>query len=274
MRTFLAALSLLLMAQSCEPPPPPPPDVPRDGTNYCHGREYTILDQIMDDLGGAWDTIIGGIESADRRATVQVFFADGYCSGVALSPHTVLTAGHCGAFASQHSIRLYGQATRYESTEHLTHPDYLRYQADPTLLEARKADLQLVFTADAIPGPYINVFDHIYTSVLTDNCWGMIAQGHGKAEDGLPSGQLREAEYLITQETDKYIISRLTDAGKICFGDSGGPLYADVNTITGHQLYLAGITTTTMSSDCLVGGTHVKIGFPDFASWIATNMRP
>jgi len=280
MRTFLAALSLLLMAQSCEPPPPPPPPppdpVPEGGTAYCKGREYTILDQIMEDLGGAWDTIIGGIESTNRRATAKVYFGQSYCSGVVLSPHTVLTAGHCGYGANTvHEVRILGgdpgPAGAYHSTRKLVHPDYLRYVADPTLLEARKADLMLLYMDDPLPGPYIPL-TRLYTSALSEGCWGMIAQGYGRAEDELPSGKLREAQYLITQETDKYIISRLTDAGKICFGDSGGPLYADVYIGGEHVLYLAGITTTTMSQDCLVGGTHVKV--EAFRQWIVDHAEP
>jgi len=254
----LLLLSLLLMGQDCEPEPPP-----EGGNTYCKGNEYTIFDQIMEGAGSIWNTIIGGVESTDRRATVQVLFDGSYCSGVAINPHTVLTAGHCGPETdTQHVIRIEGDPTPYTSAYHVVHPDYLRYLANPSDQEARKSDLMLILFDDALPGPFVGNF---YSSQLTDMCLGLVAQGYGRWEE--PGAMLREAKYIITQETDKYLISRLAPEGKICFGDSGGPLYADVN----GRPHIAGITTTTMSRDCLVGGTHVKA--TGYVGWIYENMK-
>ena len=272
MRWLLASLFTLSLAcaSDCEPAPPPPDGPPEGGTAYCHGLDYTIWDDVVSGVSGVWNTIIGGEISLDRRATVQVFFGQSYCSGVAVSPHTVLTAGHCGyAEGLQHRIRIDGQPNFIVSNESLVHPDYLKYVANPSDLESRKADLQLLYTDEEIPGPYIDVSTFLYDSQMAPDCYGAIAQGYGRSEAPKPTEQLRESKYKVTSETAKYIHSVMTDVGKICFGDSGGPLYADVGPGT---LYLAGITTTTMSSDCLRGGTHVRA--QHFQPWLVENVRP
>jgi len=224
---------------------------------------------VVDGVKGAYNTIIDGEISTNRRATVQVFFGQSYCSGVAISPHTVLTAGHCGyAEGLQHRIRIEGEPAMFISNESLVHPDYMRYiNSGNTYYEGRKSDLQLLYTDEELPGPYVPL-TLLYGSEKAESCYGLIAQGYGRAEVPKPTQQLRESKYKITTEYDKLISSRLTDVGKICFGDSGGPLYADVGP---GSLFLAGITTTTMSSDCLAGGSHVKtVAFQD---WLQENVR-
>jgi len=272
MKLLLLSLALVLMGQTCAPPPGDPPDGPPEGgTAYCHGLEYTIWDNIVEGVKGVYNTIIGGEISTDRRATVQVFFSQGYCSGVVVSPHTVLTAAHCGHQEGlEHRIRIDGQPDFIISNESLVHPDYWDWVRSGNL-EARKSDLMLLYTDELLPGPYIDVSRYLYHSDMAPVCHGLAAHGYGRAEVPKPAEELRESQYKVTQETDKYIISRMTDSGKICFGDSGGPLYADVGPGT---LYLAGITTTTMSADCLAGGTHVRVQYGPFQTWLTENVRP
>ena len=251
---ILLGISALLMGQSCEYVPP------EGGTDYCKGNEYSIFDRWG---GQIYDTIIGGEESEDRRGTVQVFFGQSYCSGVVISPHTVLTAAHCG-YGADTTHRVRADGVEFNSAEKLMHPDYQGWISGSDL-EARKADLMLLYVDAELPPPYIS---DLYVSELSNLCLGLVAQGFGRAEMPKPTEQLREAKYIVTSELPKLIQSVRAPDGKICFGDSGGPLYADVNGTT----QLAGITTTTMSADCLLGGTHVKVAA--FRDWIGSNTRP
>ena len=153
------------------------------------------------------------------------------------------------------------------ATKHIVHPDYLQYvNSGNTNWEARKADLMLLIMSSDLPGPYpAGIYNH---EAQAADCVGGLAQGFGRHEaSGL---DLRETKYLITRWSDPKALRSVasevpqgTESGVICFGDSGGGLYMDVD----GQLYLAGTVTTTMSADCLAGGTHVNDYH--FRRWIA-----
>jgi Trypsin len=257
------AFSLLIMAEDCEQPMPEP----QGGTAYCYGNDYSVLDGIQygyekNGLSGAYDSIMQGTSSTDKRATVRVGFGKSYCSGVALNPRIVLTAAHCGyGEETTHRVYLKDDPLEYRSTKKIVHPDYLEYVKTGNY-EFRKADLMLLYMDDPVPAPYVST---IYNSSLAKFCHGLVAQGWGKWEQ--PELDLRESKYIITQESEKLLTSRNAPEGKVCYGDSGGPLYADVAGVP----QLAGITSTAIGTDCLVGANHVKLSF--FQDWINLNMQ-
>jgi hypothetical protein len=259
-------LSLVLLGADCDPPGPP--------AGYCRGAETvpSALDSVIDGIGGIWNTIIGGTISTDRRSTVRVHFGQSYCSGVVLTPHTVLTAAHCGyGAATTHSIRFddeNGTEVQIAADEHLYHPDYQSW-IDNNDLEGRKADIMLLFTETTLPPPYTTKF---YTSLSADACEELVAQGWGLDEFPDEPATLRESNYMVTNEEARVIRTKQAGWGGICFGDSGGPLYA----VLGGGLdsvQVAGITSTTMSQDCLIGSTHVKLSAPVHKTWIGDNVR-
>lgn len=268
---LLLLCAFLMGQESCE-------EVPPELVGYCAGNDYSIWDSVVagyerDGFDGAYSTIIGGEPSDNRRSTVQIRFGSSYCSGVVLAENLVLTAGHCGyGDATEHNVYL---PTRkpgsdfvdlegpFKAAKHVVHPDYLEWVANPVLLNKREADLMILIMEDHLPPPYVGI--NFYQSNAAKICRGLVAQGLGRWEgSGL---SLREAKYQITNETARMLRSKNTEAGKICYGDSGGPLYADV----AGQILLAGITSTTMSTDCLAGGSHVKAS--EFQPWVIDVIR-
>jgi len=274
--TTVLVVSLFLMGQDCETPDP-------DANPYCAGNDYSILNNVefgyeQDGISGGLAAILHGDPSNDVRATVYVSFGSSYCTGVALSPTVVLTAGHCGYGADTfHAVYTFKRDEdgrivpdqRFPEAKHVVHPDYLGWVANPSNMALRQADLMLIFLEEPLPDEMLRLAG-FYDDRFAQYCNGLAAQGFGRHEE---SGRdLRETKYVITRVTDKYLISRAADlpegeeSGRICFGDSGGPLYADV----GGVMYLAGVTTTTMSSDCEAGGTHVRL--KPFIPWITSTI--
>lgn len=272
---LLALVALMLMGQDCEDAPPPPTE-----PTYCAFVDPPVLDQIVDGAASWLNTIIGGEPSVDRRATVLVRFGQSYCTGVVVSRHSVLTAAHCGyAPSTVHSIYLDNETPPFHSTEHIIHPSYQRYLEgkDPY---GRRSDLMIVHVAEVLPGPYAGNYYSEKLAHSVNQCSDVIAQGWGRTEedpipcfdndgDGSPdSWCLRERGELQVHEWNIPPVGGLLRVeGVPCFGDSGGPTY----TVVDGDLWLAGISHTTSSSDCLAGAHLVKV--VDHAAWISQTIR-
>jgi hypothetical protein len=262
-------LALLLMGQNCEPEPPP------DNPGFCYGTDSP--DTVLDYLGRTYAAIIDGQVAEDRYGTVRVRFGSSYCSGVIIGAHTVLTAAHCGYAAGYHNIHLdgYGSPVVAKSTQRLPHPEYMKYvQSGNQYAEGRKADIMLLYTDEVLPEPYIT---EMYNPMLTSRCENLLAQGWGRTEDNPDACKdggtfcLRETDYTVTEDQGKKLYTKLSDKnhGKICFGDSGGPLYAFMQE---RKLpMVAGVTSTTYSTDCLTGSTHTSAVY--YTRWVYDNVR-
>ncbi len=316
-RIALLALVLALMGQdSCDETTPPGPEPPKV-SDFCHANDFGVLNNVsfgyeQDGVMGGLAAILNGNPSDTPRGTVQVTFGGAYCTGVALGPKVVLTAGHCGyAPTTSHTVKVYrrefmphmdGPVTQpvvmkeastatglpakegeesfaynaavfealdggpielvYSSvaTKHVVHSDYLEYTQTGNY-EKRKSDLMLLFLDEPLPEASLIVAG-VYSKSMAEYCNGCLAQGYGRWEGDYLD--LRESEYVVTSTSDPKLLTSVAnqvppgeDHGPICFGDSGGPLYCDV----GGVVYLAGVTSTTMSSDCLVGGNHVNVAY-------------
>lgn len=263
----LVLISLFLLgAGDCEPAPPPEPE---DDGSYCKGAtEGDVLDGLAESLGlqvQELNTIIGGDLSVDRRSTVYVeIIGHGYCTGVVLTPHTVITAAHCNGDRGHNLYLARNDGNPIPVTNAIEHPEWWKWGSQNDF-EARKADLMILHTSVPLPGPFPTA---LYDSNFSRFCTGLTAQGWGKDEFPNEAPILRESAYRVTLEEEKVIRTKQATWGGICFGDSGGPLYA--NLPGGPQL--AGITSTTASSDCLVASTHIKVAY--YKQWIEANTKP
>jgi hypothetical protein len=171
----------------------------------------------------------------------------------------VLTAAHCGYATNAHIVEIDGIS--YPAPEHLYHPAYQGWidSLDPV---AREHDVMLLFTTDTLPPPYMG--NRFYDSSKAGVCTGLIAQGWGDEGDPEAPNILRESSYLVTEERDRTLVTEQATPGSVCYGDSGGPLYA----VIGSEVYLAGTTSTGV---CNAGSIHIKTSA--FISWIRAGIR-
>jgi secreted trypsin-like serine protease len=243
---LVLALALVCMGQDCEPAPPP-----GEPNAYCQGTPAKgVLDSLLDSMSGAYSSIFGGEPSTDRRATALVHLGTGgYCSGTVMTPRTVLTAAHC--LSPDMSVTIGAQTFQVADT--LRHPDYR---------SAPYNDLALLFFEQDLPGPYVS---KVYDAAKATECGGLLAQGWGKSETS--AVDLNESDYRVVKENIKTLYTKQLNTGGICFGDSGGPLYAMV----GGETQIAGVTSTTYSNDCLIGGDHVRLSY--YVPWLEENTR-
>ena len=184
--------------------------------------------------------IVNGEVSTDRRSTVYVETAGGYCSGVALGPHTVLTAAHC----TDPQAVLIEDVAWFDVNQAITHPDVV----------FPLYDLQILHTLQTLPGPFAPIG-------LATTCTHLITQGYGVGSDSL-------SERTVTELGRSFGIIRTTEG--TCRGDSGGPLYA----ITPEGPVLVGITSFGLgqSEECEGGYTgFIDLTVPDIADWVKEN---
>ena len=243
MRPLLLVLMLVLIGADCEPGPAPP----LPGNDYCENTAPKPTRSLF----GSEGIIMGGTPSSDRRATAFVELGNtGYCSGTVVSAHTVLSAAHC--WGENMGVQIDGQT--FTATGKLVHPAYQNAPYNDLML--------LYFDENTLPEPYVST---VYSHDSSDSCEMLIAQGWGKNEDG--TRDLRESRYAVINEMTKTLYTKQLTPGGICYGDSGGPLYALVD----GELQLAGVTSVTYSNDCMIGSGHVNLAY--YKTWLESNIQ-
>ena len=268
MKRLITLLALLLMGQNCESPPPEPPP---DRSPYCYG-DPTVWKQVTDGVAAGYAALFGGEESVDRRATLRMAMDSGRCTGVAIDAGHAVTAGHCVWGSSKVNAALggYGEPPYWDQTAVAVHPDYKKYRQQGNVGGDRRADLAVIDYGASRDGEYEGLPPEYAPKIFdpenpehASRCLRFRAQGWGRWEESRLS--LRECEYRIDRLTEGELF---TDHGpdecRICFGDSGGPLYAEMDN---GELWLAGITRITGSQDCDRYSGHVRMS--KFENWIA-----
>ncbi len=200
----------------------------------------------------------GYADDSDEAAVwivAKVGGATGFCSGVVVSPHVVLTAGHCSSIEAAYSIFLGADyndpatKTLPESyvpvIEHHPHP---RFDAN---LNAN--DIGVLVTESAIP----RAAAAINRAPLVDGDVGVLVRivGYGQTEGGMNRTYGRR--YAADTTLAAFDITGLAVDGlpNICFFDSGGPTFM---TRDGAEV-VVGVHSVLESQDCASRGWDTRV---------------
>lgn len=211
--------------------------------------------------------IVGASREGGPRGVVMVLTSGGpragFCSGVALAPHIVLTAAHC--VSAPGAMRVFYRAPSgvdvFVTIKRVA--KHGAYRADAVASRARSVDLALVETEDALP----DIAEMTVTDGSTTVGAPFAVAGFGLARegDGASGGRLRHATLRLRAPISRLLMWLDGDAGG-CTGDSGGVVF--------DGAALVGVIAFAEGADGKACGALTQaVRLAPFRGWIAQTIQ-
>lgn len=217
-----------------------------------------------DSVGIVNGTIVPQKEELARSVVAVVAELDqgqALCTGTILSQEIILTAAHC----VDHTVQL---AVVFGSNVNLAKPDILRaadgYVQNPNWEKSESSgDLALIHFTGGLP-PGFKPVQLAPKGTALGRGTSVLMIGYG-VTDGITqkgSGVLRETQSQIlgTNSNSEIISDGRTTS--VCFGDSGGPMFAEL----GQHMVQVGVAHSVLDKACSKASVHTLVG--DYMDWI------
>ena len=176
-------------------------------------------------MGAPAQAIVGGAEVPAGGAVMVLSSQGGVCTGVVLTPDTVLTAGHCAADAREHRVHFRdaaGAPILVDVAARAVHPGY---DAGAAKARRRSIDLALLRIATPLPARFAPM---TLSAALPRAGADLTVSGYGAAKPGDPrsTGTYRSIALPVIEPygPSRILVWLKGGAGGACQGDSGGPI--------------------------------------------------
>lgn len=248
----------------------------------CGGEDYPVGLEPTG-IESSTQAIHNGTLSNDP-ATVLVRLGGGSCTGVAISPHVILTAAHCvtdtttGAVLGTSSLIIQTLTGSIQNpTQVLRHPDYDPNFARRTLtifpggfFRTTSVDIALLAVASELPAHHELATTHI-TEGFAANIVGF-GEDRGNDAQIQRSGKIDVFSNQTVDGTSVVFTRRHSAAPGVvqtgCRGDSGSGLF---DPDTGHVAGILSVGRRAIAGRCVVTFTTTYVDTVTYRPWISTN---
>ncbi len=203
--------------------------------------------------------VVGGAVTSDFQSTVALYWDGEFgCTGTIVAADRVMTAAHCLEGSSPPSHIMIGDTL---GSGHMVpvrdgwmHPDYdfnAEFAADIAVLLLDEDVGAVVIPIDRTPAQQLINTQFIYA-------------GFGDTQGTGGEGRRKAANAHVVELEGDVLVAEV-DNGGACFGDSGGPLYREVD----GQLHVMGVVSFGYTDDCLDAGGNTRTDI--YADWVLTS---